>query len=327
MDLSVRVPLAPRPLTSRRASLLSALALSAFVHLAIAWRLTFGAPAIAMRGEDGREGGGGATFEVSVQGPEADVPAPPITPAPSAAPLPSAVADPRRAALRPVTRVLPPERDGTEASAAVASATTPPSETGSEGRTAVAAAGTGDAPTDSGRMQGRDDARIRALLAGSVGGALGGSALGDVAILEAASRCPDPVAGTWTAHRYSPEFRDWARFTLSIRRVGDDLTGTIRTRMWRGLPSDTCPPPCSPGGWDYTVEMRAHGTVHGDQFDFGAQEHHVAHVECASPLFGYNPDHFSGSWDVERDQLRTLNNDGGRDVDAAYTFRRSSCQP
>jgi hypothetical protein len=44
-------------------------------------------------------------------------------------------------------------------------------------------------------------------------------------------------------------------------------------------------------------------------------------------MFGYNPDHFSGTFDVERDMLHTTNNDGGRDVDAAYNFRRSSCQP
>jgi hypothetical protein len=156
---------------------------------------------------------------------------------------------------------------------------------------------------------------------------LGGSSLGDVAILERASRCPDPIAGTWTAHRYSPEFRDWARFTLSITREGDDLRGTIRTRMWRGMPSDTRPPPCTPGGWDYTVEMSARGHVRDHHFDFGAREHHIAQVECASPAFGYNPDHFTGEADDALDQLHTTNNDGGRDVNASYTFRRSSCQP
>lgn len=323
IDLSARVPLAPRPLLSHRASLRWAFALSAFVHLAIAWRLTFGAASIAMRGEDGREGGGGATFEVSVQGPAADVP----LPLPSQPSRASSIASPATPDARPVHRVLPRSDDGVEPASALASSA--PTESAASGLASptLGAAGTGAETTDEGRLRGRDDARIRALLEGSVGGALGGSSLGNVAILEAAARCPDPVAGTWTAHRYSPEFRDWARFTLSIRRQGDDLTGTIRTRMWRGLPSDTHPPPCTAGGWDYTVEMSAHGTVHGGSFDFGAREHHIAHVECASPAFGYNPDHFSGTVDADLDQLRTLNNDGGRDVDAAYTFRRSSCQP
>ncbi len=325
MDLSVLPPLARTRPISARVSLSWALALSSFVHLALAWRLTFGAHALPSRGEDGREGGGGATFEVTVEGREAETPHPAIgVPEPDPTPPTAATRAQAAPTTRPASRVLPPEPDGAEPVASLAPSV---AETPSGTAAAIEAAGTGDRATDSGRLGGRDDARIRALLAGSVGGALGGSALGDVAILEAASRCPDPLAGTWTAHRYSPEFRDWARFTLSIRREGDHLTGTIRTRMWRGLPSDTRPPPCSPEGWDYTVEMRAHGSVHGESFDFGAQEHHVAHVECASPVFGYNPDHFSGTFDVEHDQLHTLNNDGGRDVDAAYTFRRSSCQP
>lgn len=301
-------------------------ALSAFLHLALAWRLAFGLPGIPTRGEDGREGGGGATFEVSVHGPEADVPNP--FPSEASASAPSASTAPRRPtpSTHPIMRVLPREPDGAERSASAASSSSA-SDSTSVASPSLTAAGTGDTATDPGRLLGRDDARIRALLAGSVGGALGGSSLGDVAILEAAARCPDPVAGTWTAHRYSPEFRDWARFTLSITRDGDHLTGTIHTRMWRGLPSDSRPPPCMPGGWDYTVEMTARGAVHGQSFDFGAREHHISHVECASPDFGYNPDHFSGTFDAALDQLRTLNNDGGRDVNAAYTFRRSSCQP
>jgi hypothetical protein len=323
VDLSVRAPLAATPEIPHPVRFSWAFVVSAFLHLALAWRLAIGTWAPDVRGEDGDLGAGGATFEVTVAGPEAEVPAP-IPSVPSTAPVAEASEDAARVG-RPTIRVLPRTRDGTEASAPIAASAAQDETTAPN--VPVVPAGTGDRSTDSGRMSGADDARIRALLAGSVGGGIGGSALGDVTLLTAVSRCPDPIAGTWTAHRYSPEFRDWARFTLSIRRDGDELTGTIRTRMWRGLPSDTRPPACTAFGWDYTVEMRAHGNVHGDTFDFGAQEHHIAHVECASPTFGYNPDHFSGSWDVERDQLRTLNNDGGRDVDAAYTFRRSSCQP
>ncbi len=324
LDLSVRAPLGPRPAIADRTTTATALLVSICVHLALVsgW-ITLQIPALGGRGEDGREGGGGATFEVSVQGPEADEPIHMPT-SPSVPSSESAPSEPRAPVARPSRRVLPTTDEGTEPStstssdrASASSATTP----------TLAAQGTGAESTDSGRLGGLDDARLRALLSGSVGGALGESSLGNVAILEEASRCPDPVAGTWTAHRYSPEFRDWARFTLSITRHGDDLRGTIRTRMWRGMASDTRPPPCTPGGWDYTVEMTAHGSVHDESFDFGATEHHIARVECASPTFGYNPDHFSGTFDVERDMLHTTNNDGGRDVNAAYNFRRSSCQP
>jgi hypothetical protein len=322
VDLSARVPLVRSRGPSRAESISWSFVMSTCVHAAIALALML-RPALPMsRGEDGSEGAGGVTFEVSVQGPQADAPVPVLPSAEPAAPTPERTSGSRG---RPTTRILPTTNEGTEAIAATA----PVEGHDDEGATlAPAPAGTGADQTSSGRSAGPDDARLRALLSGSVGGGvLGGSSLGDVALLTEASRCPDPVAGTWTAHRYSPEFRDWARFTLSITRVGDRLTGTIRTRMWRGLASDIRPPVCAPGGWDYTVEMNAHGSVSGDHFDFGAREHHIAHVECASPLFGYNPDHFSGTFDVERDELLTVNNDGGRDIDAAYTFRRSSCQP
>lgn len=324
MDLTVRVPLARRRGISERVSLTWALGFSTLVHLAIAWRLTFGAMGDTSRGEDGYEGAGGATFEVSVEGPEADAP----MPLPSApAPAPIASSTPAAPASRPVARVLPREADGTENAASTAATPASPEEQSGPASASIAAAGSGDTSTSSGRLHGRDDPGLRALLQGSVGGAIGGSSLGSVAIYEDAARCPDAVEGTWTAHRYSPEFRDWAHFTLNITRTGDRLTGMIHTRMWRGYSTDTRPPPCTADGWDYTVEMQATGSVTGDSFDFGAREHHISHVECASPMFGYNPDHFSGRFDTDRDQLRTMNNDGGRDVNAAYTFRRSSCQP
>ena len=323
IELFAPVPPLTRGRTaSHTESLAWALAISAFVHLAIAWRLAFGLPSIATRGEDGREGGGGATFEVSVRGPEADVPVPlPLANVPTSMPSPTTPAQ----HARPMVRMVPSTREGNTTAAPSADASEAQAVAAIE--PTIAGAGTGADTTDSGRLRGRDDARLRALLEGSVGGALGGSLLGDVAVLERAARCADPVAGTWTAHRYSPEFRDWAHFTLSITRQGDELSGTIRTRMWRGMQSDTRPPPCMPGGWDYTVEMTAHGRVRGEHFDFGASEHHIAHVECASRDFGYNADHFTGEADVAIDQLHTTNNDGGRDVNAAYTFRRSSCQP
>jgi hypothetical protein len=276
------------------------------------------------RGEEGIEGGGGSTIEVEIAGDES--PGRPALPGDvdSAA---DADDEPSEAAIRvPVVRPLvrdrtwdrgPPDPAETVAEASPPPAATAPSVDGS---------GTGATITDEGRTTGRDDPRIRALLETSVGGALGGSRAGTIALLAPAARCPDPVAGTWTAYRYSPEFRDWARFTMRIAREGNALRGTISTRMWRGLPSERRPPPCSAEGWDYTVEMTATGTVVGDHFDFGARTHRVAHIDCPSTMFGYNPDHFRGTFDASADRLDTVNNDGGRDVDAPYTFRRTACE-
>jgi hypothetical protein len=297
-----------------------------FLHLALVWRMTFMSGGPASRGENGNEGGGGATFEVEIAGNES----------PDRPPLPgdvdSARSDEQASAptitpptARPMTRARPDRgapaaTDAPEVAVAPEAHPQPPTDPSVDG------SGTGAVVTDEGRLRGRDDPRIRALLETSVGGALGGSSAGTIALLADAAHCPDPVEGTWTAYRYSPEFRDWARFTMRIRRNGDELRGTISTRMWRGLPSERHPPPCTPDGWDYTVEMRAEGRVIGDHFDFGAREHHVARVDCASSMFGYNPDHFRGTYDAEAERLDTVNNDGGRDVDAPYTFRRSSCE-
>jgi hypothetical protein len=301
-----------------------AFASSVFLHLALAWRISFGSFGPVSRGEDGHEGGGGATFEVEIAG---DV-------SPDRPPLPgdvdSAAAEEEQSSeaaidvptVRPLAREGRPERASPEASTATETAeATPRAATDPS----VDGSGTGATVTDEGRTTGPDDARIRALLETSVGGAPGGSSAGTIALLADAARCPDPVAGSWTAYRYSPEFRDWARFTMRIRREGNDLRGTISTRMWRGLPSERRPPPCSAEGWDYTVEMTATGSVDGDHFDFGARTHRVARIDCPSTVFGYNPDHFHGTFDVDADRLDTLNNDGGRDIDAPYTFRRMSC--
>ncbi len=305
------------------------LAASIFVHMALVWRLSFMAGGVASRGEDGTEGGGGATFVVEIAG---DV-------SPDRPPLPgdvdSAASDGDESVEPrvdvPIVGPLVRERRADERAeraeraehvveptpeAAAATGATDPSVDGS---------GTGAVVTDEGRTSGLDDPHLRALLETSVGGTIGGSSAGTIALLAEAARCPDPVEGTWTSYRYSPEFRDWARFTMRIVRDGSALHGTIATRMWRGLPSQRRPPPCSAEGWDYTVEMTASGSVVGDHFDFAARSHRVAHIDCPSTMFGYNPDHFRGTFDASADRLDTVNNDGGRDVDAPYTFRRTSC--
>jgi hypothetical protein len=71
--------------------------------------------------------------------------------------------------------------------------------------------------------------------------------------------------------------------------------------------------------------MRATGNLVGDRMTFGATTHRVTRVDCASSFFAYNPDRFTGRVDGLADRMHTVNNDGGRDVDAPYEFRRQRC--
>ena len=174
--------------------------------------------------------------------------------------------------------------------------------------------------------QGRAPSGAAAIILGSAG-RLSGDTVRASALLGESLSCDDPIAGTWVAYRYSPEFRDWARFTLRIEHDAGDLRGTIVARMWRGLPSERRPPACTTDGWDYTVTMRATGNLIGDRMAFGSSTHEITRVDCASSFFSYNPDHFSGSVDSLADRMHTVNNDGGRDVNAPYEFRRTSCTP
>jgi hypothetical protein len=51
----------------------------------------------------------------------------------------------------------------------------------------------------------------------------------------------------------------------------------------------------------------------------------VSTITCPSSFFSYNPDHFTGRVDGLSDRMHTLNNDGGRDINAVYEFRRLRC--
>jgi hypothetical protein len=174
--------------------------------------------------------------------------------------------------------------------------------------------------TGSGRAPGED---VAAMILGSAGWL--GSDSSARAFLERALECGDPIEGRWVAYRYSPEFRDWARFTLDIERVGDALRGTILSRTWSGGASDRRPPPCRPGRHDVTVRMNARGSFRAGRFSFGADSYEIVRVDCAPPFFAYNPDHFTGTVDPIRNEIDALNNDGGRDVNAPYRFRRVAC--
>ncbi len=164
---------------------------------------------------------------------------------------------------------------------------------------------------------------VASAILGSVG--LGGGQSSSRSLLERALTCDDPIAGVWVAHRYSPARRDWGRMTMRIEREGDELRGTITSRVWSGLPSDRRPLPCAFGRFDVTVRMPARGRIDGERFSFGASSYEVTRVDCPSPGFMYYPDSFRGRVDSLRDEMDALNNDGHVEFDAPYRFRRTSC--
>lgn len=278
-------------------------------------------------GEEGLAGAGGSEVIFSVEGPEAETPAPATgqvappapDPEPEAEPTPRASRERRERADRETreSETPPPQGELAVPAPQVASATpagpAPPSGTPAQG--------TGADQTDSGRAPG-----VRSLILGSAG-YLPGSVASQRALLPRAMECADPVAGIWRAHKFNPVYRDWAIFVLRIRRGdGDKLEGTIWTRLWNGGPLDERPPDsCLPGDHHYSVRMRATGRVDGLQVRFGAESWHIERAYCPSPFFDYNPDHFSGLIDPDLQEFQSVNNDGGRDINSPYVFRRVGC--
>lgn len=276
-------------------------------------------------GEGGVAGAGGDTFEVtvvqgtlqpapvvetdSVRQPETE---PETEPESENAPTPAP----------PVLTARDRDRDRERAPApAQAPAATAPDAEPAPLATAVGRPEGGE-QSHQGRAAG--DPEAAAVILGSVGLGVGGP--GPRALLERALECGDPIAGVWVAHRFSPEFHDWARMTLRIEREGEQLRGTIVSRTWTGLATDRRPPgTCSPESHDVTVRMQARGWIRGEDFSFGADTHEIQRMDCPSPFFSYNPDRFSGHLDTLREELDTVNNDGGRDVNAPYRFRRTAC--
>jgi hypothetical protein len=143
--------------------------------------------------------------------------------------------------------------------------------------------------------------------------------------------CADPVVGTWRARRYDEEgtgpdrLGHHASFTIRITsHEGERLEGAITLRAWSGDASETSPPRCRTGHYDHTVRMRATGSLEGDRFRMDALDH-VRTEHCIDfGRWSYNLDHFRGRLDGE--SLDLVNNDGGREVNAPYRFRRVSCR-
>ena len=312
------------------------LGLSAAMHLTvfIAFALMGGGGTVA--GEDGVGGGGGDTVEITVAGPEiAEQPTPGIAPTPppvppepereevaAQEPTPERVEPPRpTVAERRVHHADPVRIPAEPAEPEEPSEPTPPTPPAAP---EVAASGTGDDEDSSGQLEGPDGARD--LILGSAGLLPGDNGLR--AILPDPTQCPDPIEGTWRAHKYNPLHGDWAHFTLHVQRDGDRLSGRIDTRLWQGGAFDREPPPCQLGSHDYSVTMQASGRVtRGNRVTFSARNYRVVRAHCPSPFFDYNPDRFSGVIDPLTEEFRSVNNDGGRDIDAPYTFHRVSCEP
>ncbi len=148
---------------------------------------------------------------------------------------------------------------------------------------------------------------------------------GQRAMLPSAVVCKDPVAGRWEAVKYNPLWGDWVRFTLAVHNSGGALGGTITSRTWSGGPLDSAPPPCGPGTFDITVAMNAHGRAGATKIEFGAASYTVSSIRCPSTTLDYSPDNFSGTIDARRQEFQSVNNDGARDIDQPYVFRRTGC--
>jgi len=327
-----------------------ALLASLVAHLAtMLASLTFGG-APASSGEGGVRGAGDVTMDVTIEGPasaEPEVVPPPPEPAAQAAPAPEAPppeppreetppeetprderpreAAPREALRVPESPVAAAEAAPQEAPEDAREATETPENSASAQAPALAAAGTDATDTSGGRAAGE---AVRRLILGSAG-RMPSSVEGQRALLPAATTCEDPIAGVWRALKYSPTFGgQWVRFTLRIKREGDVLTGTIRSRIWHGTPSDRTPPACRFGQTDTTHAMVATGRATGTAITFGASTHRLVADHCPQ-LFGgvndYAPDRFSGTIDAMRQEFQSVNNDGAYDVDEPYVFRRIGC--
>lgn len=339
------------------AALALALLLSLLAHLSTALLFVrFGGRAGAA-GENGHGGAGDVTMDISVEGPRAErvqpavaaAPQPrPTPPAPQSRPTPEVDNPPRTAPPAPPAPPVPlspRERAGERAPTsaitlrdptpdapppAPAAPTEPPVPLSPRERAGVRAApalGTDSAATHGGRAAGA--AAVRALILGSAG-LMPTSVEGQRALLPAATTCEDPVAGVWRALKYSPQFGgQWVRFTLLIHRdANGDLTGSIRSRIWSGTPSDRSPPECAVGQLDTTHAMVARGRVVGEQLSFGSRSYRLVTDHCPQ-LFatsnGYAPDNFSGTVDSMRQEFQSVNNDGAYDINTPYVFRRVGC--
>lgn len=218
-------------------------------------------------------------------------------------------ADRDREALNPVAaRDVPHTGDPTREEVSAPGAAEDPSGTGGDDSTAGAPAG--DATS---------------LILGSAG-ALGDAITAQRALVPNGGVCADPVAGTWRAQKYRAGDRTWVRFILRIERSGDQLRGSITSRIWRGTPSNPEPGECTPFGSDHTWIMAGRGHVSGTTVTFGSRHARLVEAHCPNSDNHYAPDNFTGTITPLREVFDSRNNDGAFDIDEPYTFRRISCE-
>ena len=269
------------------------LAGSVFTHgtiaAAIFLRLYLGGGHAGGAGENGHAGAGDTAIDVSLANPAENAPAPT-----QPAPAPTHV---QEEAIEP----LPPPPAKKQPA--------PNENTGH------------DESTNGGKLAGPT------ILASPMPGAGSDSVEGQRALLPHAAVCKDPVAGKWEALKFSPAHGDWVHFTLSVRRSGGTLVGTILSHTWAGGVFDRTPPACTSGGFDITVSMTAIGRADGTRIRFGSstESYSVVAVACVQLGHDYAPDHFRGVIDPARQEFQSVNNDGANDIDAPYVFRRTGC--
>lgn len=292
--------------------LLIALFASLFTHGTVAvfaFLLRGGAPG-STAGEMGSHGAGDNTVEVSVAGPAATIapPAHSASPTPPTPPSKPTVTPPPPTASAELTQPLTPPapRHEDETVKPMPSVVSPPN-----------VGGTGAEVTSGGRAPGADSPA-------GAGGAPN-TVEGQRALLPSAMTCKDPVAGRWEALKYNPLWGDWVRFTLVVHDSSGALQGTITSRTWSGGPLDSSPPFCGPDSFDITVQMNARGRVDASRIAFGASAYTVTSIRCPSNSLDYSPDNFSGTIDPRRQEFQSVNNDGARDIDQPYVFRRTGC--
>ncbi len=306
----------PEPTRERIAvavPLVIALTLSVFAHGTAAFvALLLHGGSGAHAGESGVRGAGDTTIDISVAGPAASMMVPPSRAADPTPPAPSSD--------HVITPPLPPPTASAEATQP------PPPPLAHQERDQVhqpdppPATGTGAETTSGGRAAGLTD-----VMNGVIGGAPN-TIEGQRALLPSAMACADPVAGRWEALKYNPIWGDWVHFTLVIHATGGALVGTITSRTWSGSPSDSSPPPCGDNSFDIVVQMNGHG--HSDsptRIEFGASSYTITSTRCTTSTLSYSPDRFSGTIDARRQEFQSVNNDGSRDIDAPYVFRRTGC--
>jgi hypothetical protein len=140
------------------------------------------------------------------------------------------------------------------------------------------------------------------------------------------AECHSAVAGRWKSLHYRETYRDWYEFVLEVHEDPADktrLVGKIQVHMWVG--ESTQSEPRRPCLFEYTGTMEGGGSFANGQIAFGATSPLTfTQVTCGNP-WGYNPDHFTGKFEPERQEFQSVNNDGGSSVNEPVVFRRIGC--